>query len=145
MTNLLHIFVPCASQLQILSLKFLVDNLSKDWSMSMPNLEIHHWNKNFLTYPNCFVFINIMVWFVCWLICLLVWYDLIELFYENLVNSYRLVYNWYASEPIWALNLASDQVRKFVHKVTSPMTTTIRIPPYSKCSTILQTFFSDRT
>jgi hypothetical protein len=30
-------------------------------------------------------------------------------------------------------------------KVTSPMTTTIRIPPYSKCSTILQTFFSDRT
>jgi hypothetical protein len=31
---------------------------------------------------------------------LLVWYDLIELFYENLVNSYRLVYNWYASEPI---------------------------------------------
>jgi hypothetical protein len=30
-------------------------------------------------------------------------------------------------------------------KVTSPMTTSIRIPPYSKCSTILQTFFSDRT
>ena len=30
-------------------------------------------------------------------------------------------------------------------KVTSPMTTTIRIPAYSKCSTILQTFFSDRT
>jgi hypothetical protein len=62
MTNLLHIFVPCASQLQILSLKFLVDNLSKDWSRSMPNLEIRHWNKNFLTYLNCFVFITILVW-----------------------------------------------------------------------------------
>jgi hypothetical protein len=30
-------------------------------------------------------------------------------------------------------------------KVTSPMTTTIRIPPYFKWSTILQTFFNDRT
>jgi hypothetical protein len=30
-------------------------------------------------------------------------------------------------------------------KVTSPMTPTIRIPLYSKCGTILQTFFSDRT
>jgi hypothetical protein len=30
-------------------------------------------------------------------------------------------------------------------KVTNPMITTIRIPPYSKCSTILQTFFNDRT
>jgi hypothetical protein len=25
------------------------------------------------------------------------------------------------------------------------MTTTIRMPPYSKCVTILQTFFSDKT
>jgi hypothetical protein len=34
---------------------------------------------------------------------------------------------------------------ELLSKVTNPMTTTIRIPPYSKCSTILQTFFSDRT
>jgi hypothetical protein len=61
MTNLLHISVPCASQLQILSLKFFVDKLSKAWSKSMPNLQIHHWNKNFLTYLNCNVFINGMV------------------------------------------------------------------------------------
>ena len=31
------------------------------------------------------------------------------------------------------------------HKATSPMTTTIRVLPYSKYSTVLQTFFSDRT
>jgi hypothetical protein len=30
-------------------------------------------------------------------------------------------------------------------KETNSMTTTIRIPPYSKCGTILQTFFNDRT
>jgi hypothetical protein len=29
-------------------------------------------------------------------------------------------------------------------KITSPMTTTIRIPPYSKCGTILLTFFTDK-
>jgi hypothetical protein len=33
----------------------------------------------------------------------------------------------------------------FITKITSPMTTTIRIPPYSKCGIILQTFFSDKT
>jgi hypothetical protein len=30
MTILLHIYIPCASQLQIRSLKFLVDKLSRD-------------------------------------------------------------------------------------------------------------------
>jgi hypothetical protein len=32
MTILLHVFIPCASQLQILSLKFLIDKLSEDWN-----------------------------------------------------------------------------------------------------------------
>jgi hypothetical protein len=42
---------------------------------------------------------------------------------------------------------ARDQknLQKKGTKVTSPMTTTIRIPPYSKCGTILQTFLGDRT
>jgi hypothetical protein len=41
LTISLHNFIPCASQLQILNLKFfLVDKLSKAWSRSMPNLWI---------------------------------------------------------------------------------------------------------
>ena len=33
----------------------------------------------------------------------------------------------------------------FWTKVTNPMTTTIRIQPYSKCGTILLTFFNNKT
>jgi hypothetical protein len=37
------------------------------------------------------------------------------------------------------------EVRIDTTKATSPMTTTIRIPSYSKYGTILQTLFSNRT
>jgi hypothetical protein len=41
--------------------------------------------------------------------------------------------------------LVHDKLSNSNSKVISPMTTTIRIPFYSKCGTILQTFFIDRT
>jgi hypothetical protein len=43
------------------------------------------------------------------------------------------------------IKLAKDAIESFLAKVTSPMTTTIRIPPCSNCGTILLTFFSDKT